>query len=293
VSEAVVDIAPEVDIYISNPFSLGDLRNAAIWMVGQGVTVINMSVGWTWDGPGDGSSPFDDSPLTTVSLAVAAGAVWVNSAGNAAEQNWHGPHVDANANGWIEFEVGNERNEVFLTAGTRIIAQARWDDTWTGASRDFDLFLFDSGLNPVAISQEEQLGQPGHTPYEILTYIAPTSGTYFLSIRLFAGSIPSWLQLNSFSGPNLGIATADHSIGNPADSADPGLLAVGASDWATPTVIEVVSSQGPTTDGRTKPDIVGADRGDSVSYGPRGFPGTSQASPHVAGRWRLWRASWG
>ena len=73
------------------------------------------------------------------------------------------------------------------------------------------------------------------------------------------------------------------SIGNPASSASPGMLAAGAANWATPETIESFSSQGPTTDGRTKPDIVGTDRGDSVSYGAGGFAGTSQASPHVAG----------
>ena len=110
-----------------------------------------------------------------------------------------------------------------------------------------------------------------------------SSGTYFLSIVHFSGSIPQWIQMNSFSQDSLGVAVAEHSIENPAESAAPGFLAVGAADWATPTVIESFSSRGPTTDGRTKPDITGADRGGSVSYGSRGFAGTSQASPHVAG----------
>ena len=46
--------------------------------------------------------------------------------------------------------------------------------------------------------------------------------------------------------------------------------------------IEDFSSQGPTTDGRVKPDIVGADNVQSAAYGGA-FEGTSQASPHVAG----------
>jgi Subtilase family/Fibronectin type III domain/Putative binding domain, N-terminal len=73
------------------------------------------------------------------------------------------------------------------------------------------------------------------------------------------------------------------SVTNPAESSNPGVLAVGAADWTTPNVIESFSSQGPTPDGRIKPDIVGADRADTISYGARGFPGTSQAAPHVAG----------
>ena len=135
---------------------------------------------------------------------------------------------------------------------------------------------------PVAFSGNKQSGQAAHDPYERLSYVAPTSGTYFLAIPRIGGSIPSWIQLRPFTRQPLGIATADHSLGSPADSAAPGFLTVGAAFWGTPTVIEPFSSLGPTTDGRTKPDITGVDGGNSVSY-PGGFFGTSQASPHVAG----------
>ena len=84
VAEAVVDIAPDVSLYIANTGSTGDLQSTASWMVSQGVQVINHSVGWTWDGPGDGTSPFGNSTLGAVDLAVAGGAIWVNSAGNSA-----------------------------------------------------------------------------------------------------------------------------------------------------------------------------------------------------------------
>ena len=88
--------------------------------------------------------------------------------------------------------------------------------------------------------------------------------------------------MDAFYGQALEIAVAGNSIVNPAESASPGMLAVGAARWNTPTTIESFSSRGPTTDGRTKPDIVGADGGAAVSY-PGGFFGTSQASPHLAG----------
>ncbi|MFN2445771.1 MAG: fibronectin type III domain-containing protein, partial [Vicinamibacterales bacterium] len=69
---------------------------------------------------------------------------------------------------------------------------------------------------------------------------------------------------------------------NPAESANPGALAAGAASWQTTSVIEDFSSLGPTPDGRTKPDIVGADRG-LTAIRPAGFAGTSQAAPYVAG----------
>ena len=112
VAEAVKDMAPEVSLYIANPFSKGDLQSSASWMVSQGVTVINMSLAWTWDGPGDGTSPNADSPLVTVDIAVNGGAIWVNSAGNAAKSSWYGSYSDLDGDGWLEFSGTVETNEV-------------------------------------------------------------------------------------------------------------------------------------------------------------------------------------
>ena len=75
VAETVIDVAPDVDLYIANPLSPGDLQAVGSWMVSQGVDVINMSLSWTWDGPGDGTSPYGVSPVNTVSSAVAGGAI--------------------------------------------------------------------------------------------------------------------------------------------------------------------------------------------------------------------------
>ena len=283
VAEAVVDMAPGASLYISNVLSKGDLQAAASWMVSEGVSVINMSLSITWDGPGDGTSPFSDSPLRTVDLAVSGGIVWANSAGNSARTNWYGGYADANSNSFLEFTLsGLELNSVTLSAGEKLTAQLRWEDSWTNASRDLDLHLYDVGLNLVDFSFNVQSGVPGQTPYERVVFTSPVFGTYYLAIRQFAGTAPGWLQLDAFTGQPLNVATSITSIVNPAESANSGMLAVGAASWATPDTIEDFSSRGPTTDGRTKPDIVGADRGDSATYsGP--FPGTSQASPHVAG----------
>ena len=280
-AEALVDIAPNVSVYLANPSSFEDLRSTALWMVAQGVTVINMSLAWTWEGPGDGTGFFTNGVLETVALSVQSGVTWINSAGNYANSNWYGAYADADGDAKIEFDTGVENNTVNLDAGEKITVQGRWDDSWTNASRDLDLYLRDSGLNVVAFSEDQQAGLTNEVPREILFYTAVSAGTYSLSVQRFGGSIPSWVQLNLFTQQTLGTITPDHSLASPSDSAVSGFLAVGAASWSTPTVIEPFSSQGPTTDGRTKPDITGADRGDSASSGV--FAGTSQASPHVAG----------
>ena len=87
VAESVLDIAPSVELFIANPGSDGDLQDALDWMIAQDVDVINHSVSHLFLGPGDGTSPFADSPLKAVDRAVDNGIVWVNSAGNAAQQD--------------------------------------------------------------------------------------------------------------------------------------------------------------------------------------------------------------
>ena len=70
-------------------------------------------------------------------------------------------------------------------------------------------------------------------------------------------------------------------ITNPAESANEGMLTVGAAWHWMPESIEDFSGRGPAPDGRVKPDIVGADRVPTTFPGT--FRGTSQAAPHVAG----------
>ena len=137
-----------------------------------------------------------------------------------------------------------------------------------------------TGLTDVDFSEDDQ--SETLEPWEWIEFTAGVTGTYCLSVRLRSGSQPSWIQLQSFTSQDLEYYSQDRSIGEPADSANAGLLAVGAALASDTSTIEDFSSRGPTLDGRTKPDIVGADNIHSAAYG-EAFPGTSQASPHVAG----------
>ncbi|RIK35458.1 MAG: hypothetical protein DCC58_20470, partial [Chloroflexi bacterium] len=281
VAETLYDMAPGIELYISNPQTPYDLNDAVEWMLAQGVSVINHSVGWGYEGPGDGTSRFKDSALRAVDTAVSAGATWVNSAGNEALSTWSGTWIDADFDGWLEFGPGDERNVVALTAGKLAVIQLRWEDVWGNASRDVDLFLYDANGEVVRSSTDLQNGQSGQDPYEWFAFTAPVSGQYRIGINLVSGGVPRWAQVQAFTGESLSYRTASYSISNPAESANPGMLAVGATYWATPTAVEAFSGNGPTRDGRIKPDLVAVDGADTASAGA--FYGTSQAAPHVAG----------
>ena len=290
VAEALLDVAPDISLYISDPFTRADVRDAAEWMVSEGVSVINQSVSSLFDGPGDGTSPFSDSPLKTVDEVVEQGGVWVNSAGNRARQTWFRERPDTNTRRLVLFDGADFANRFSLGPGQGVTIQLRWQDSWSGANRDYDLFLWDRlAREYVARSENQQSGAAGHIPYEYLRYESEEGSYYDIVVAHNRGSRPSWMQLMAFS-VELEHHTKLGSVTSPSESANPGLISVGATPWYYPHTIEFYSSRGPTPDGRDKPDITGADCGATVTYAELvesrpgcWFPGTSQAAPHVAG----------
>ena len=290
VAEAVIDIAPEVTLYIASPSEWADLSDAVDWMISEGVSVINQSIGWAYDGPGDGTSPHGAGPLQTVDRAVENGIVWVNAAGNDARTTWFGAFADANRDGFMEFDGADFANVMSHEAGDLVAVQLRWDDSWGAASRDLDLYLYDVQTNrPLLSSRNIQDGGPGQDPYEFFEYRVTKGGQAYIAVlNPLRGAAPEWVQLVvSGDVDSIEHATGRHSIANPAESINPGLLAVGAAPWDDVETIWSDSSLGPTLGDRVKPDLVGANCGASA-LPPRQEAGddscgTSQAAAHVAG----------
>ena len=116
----------------------------------------------------------------------------------------------------------------------------------------------------------------GHNPYESVGSLA----TFDVMVAHRGGPEPDWVQLVGWGPTSLRLnSSGAGSIINPAESANSGMLAVGAAHWNDVNELSGFSSQGPTPDGRIKPEEVAANCGDTAtSTGP--FCGTSQASPH-------------
>lgn len=278
VAESIIDMAPIASLYISNAMSPADIAAAISWMTGSGVRIINYSrvSGTILDGMGDGSSRYSDSDYSLVDLAVAGGALFVASAGNEGETSWMGPATDADANGWLDFAPGDETNSLDLAAGDEIGAAIRW----ASAASEYDLSIWKDGtkLAESADSQSETAD-----PFELIDFTAPSAGTYEIRIWRDGGAIAPTMRLMVHTAANASLAyrTTTGSLPAPADSRNPGMVAVGAANYLTPTVIEPYSSRGPTLDGRIKPDLVAVDCVDTTVLAE--FCGTSQSAPFVSG----------
>ena len=276
VAEIIHDVAPDAELFFVAVQTATEMGSAVACLATNGVTVVNHSVGWMYQGPGNGTGLVNE----VVNDATARGIFWANSSGNQAQMHWSGTWSDGGANGWLDFTWWDETQNVSLQAGVPMTAGIRWSDRWGGACSDYDLYVLNAWGWGVAYSTNVQNCSTASDPVEWLTYVPPASGTYYLAIKRFSGTGTHTFDLMTFSH-NIEHRVPGNSLLHPADNANPGGVAVGAVHWNSPTTLETYSSRGPTTDNRIKPDLVAPDAVSNSVYGS--FSGTSASSPHVAG----------
>jgi subtilisin family serine protease len=248
-------------------------------MAAAGVKVINHSVAWYAAAFYDGSGPICE----IADSADAKGAQWVNAMGNSRLKHYLASFTDSNADLRHEFSTGVNYNTINLTAGSAVSLILNWN-AYPTTTIDYDLYLYngnpDSGGVVVASSLNRQSGKgPSYYPYpyEAINYTPTISGTFYIVVKK-TDVAQADRALTLFStGPDLVTRTTASSILQPADCAKViGVGAVDLNDNASSS-----SSEGPTTDGRAKPEIA-APNGVTTSL-TSGFWGTSAASPHATG----------
>ncbi|MCX8102982.1 MAG: S8 family serine peptidase [Candidatus Bipolaricaulota bacterium] len=275
VAEIIHAMAPQAWLYLKKVADEIDLAKAVNDAIAQGVQIINYSVGVANANFGDGTGIVAE----LADRARAHGILWVNAAGNHAQSHWMGTFSDRDYNGWLEFAPGREELLIKADFPGSIELYLTWDD-WPRTAQDFDLFLYDAQGRLVTSSQNYQTGS--EEPTEQIEYVAWAPGTYrarVLARRVSKTNIR--LKIFNLSQQALDPNVPAGSILTPADAR--GALAVGAisvRNWKTGPQ-EPFSSQGPTSDGRIKPDIAGPDG--VSSFALTYFPGTSASAPHVAG----------
>lgn len=276
VAEVVYDMAPDAELYLARIGTSLQLEQAVNDMIAAGVKVINHSVAWFGAAFYDGTGILCD----IVNTAEVNGVQWVNAVGNSRNRHYLDTFTDADNDLRHEFAPGQNYNPISMADNQRVSLILNWD-AYPSTNIDYDLYLYfgdpDAGGVPVASSTNPQTGGPSSYPYEVIDYQAPVAGTYYIVAtrdRPSTQRIPLTLFAN---GPGFDIVTTASSIVQPADCAP--ALAVGAVNLNDVTLSG--SSEGPTTDGRPKPDIV-APSGVTTSLNPS-FGGTSAAAPHATG----------
>lgn len=282
VTEILYAMAPDAEFVLYRIADEVDLENAVEDALKRGVKVINHSVGWVNTDFGDGTGLI----AQIAQNAVRRGIVWVNAAGNAAQRHWSGPWQDPDGDGWLNLDTNGEHFTLAdVEAGDTIEVFLTWDE-WPRSRTDYDLYLLydlngDGQLDPeteiVASSTNRQSGR--QPPTESIEYFATLPGRYVVAVAGPPGAPGRTLRIFSFNH-DVTPAIAAGSLVAPAQAPD--VIAVGAIDYTEydQGTIEPFSSQGPTSDGRIKPDLVAPD-GVQTSRGR--FFGTSASAPAVAG----------
>lgn len=279
-AEILHDVAPQAELYLANAGTPGELQLATEWMVKEGVEIISHSVGW-FLGAGDGTGPIQN----IVGMAREAGVIWVNAAGNFGRSHWTAPFADSDLDDLAELNAEGAESLVLppVPANHEIGAVLLWDKWPFSTDLAFELELVNSAGDILTSSAYDYQNYPyAYRPIYYRTRLAQEG--LQLRIRHTRGS-GAVIRLRVIRNDG-DLAEADQvlegSVAMPADS--PNALAVGAFSWGDGG-LESFSSQGPTTTGLLKPEILGPDgvRTSLQQNGYSPFYGTSAACPHVAG----------
>ena len=208
-----------------------------------------------------------------------------------------------------------------LPANAQVVIFLTWNDRFGASSNDYDLFLVRASSRAVASSSTNR--QTGtQDPLEIVQYTNNTGSedrfhiviqnvnnrATAKSLQMFiltpecatAGPVrlsPPLHEIHNYNTVGHSVAAQSDAGGSPVSVISVGAICSGstASQTARPTyescqdpshtTLEFYSSNGPTADGRLKPDVTAID-GVSVtgaSSFDNPFYGTSAAAPHAAG----------
>ena len=302
--EIVHDIAPGAQLFFANFDTSLEFIQAVNWLSDQaggantrrgtsgGVDILVEDIGFFNAGPYDGSSAVSQS----LTAASNRGVMVVASVGNSADRHYQGQFTDPDGDNLHNFDASlgqtavdnsGETLNVTVPGNSTATFALQWNDPFGASANDYDICAHDPAdipSSPILCSEALQDGNDDPTELLTITRQAATPGTLGISILNFEGAAAPRefdlfvlnAQVNEFNVPS-------SSVPNLSDAKD--VLSVGAVDFRTPGKIESFSSQGPTNDGRLKPELAAPD-GVSVT-GAGGFPsvffGTSAAAPHVAG----------
>jgi len=287
VAETIFDLVPQAEFYLYKIADGTDFENAKDSCISNGVDVINHSMGWFnaggyYDGTGFICGVTND--------AINNGILWVNSAGNSAEDHYRSTFTDDTVDSYHDFSVtGANINPIgpdsvsvwYHNVGENIIITLNWDD-YPYSDQDYDLYLlrYTGSWALIDSSTDRQTGVFTR-PEETIVFTNPyDNGMYGVAVKEYSTTTDADFTFFNLD-KSFGYRTNSSSLTDPGTITD--VVTVGAIDRINYTSgpQEPFSSQGPTTDGRTKPDVTAPDNCNSYAYGY--WYGTSLSSPLTVG----------
>ncbi len=289
--EIVHDLAPGAQLFFAAISTDVEFVNAVRWLAEEaggpnarrgtagGVDIIVNDFVFLDLGPLDGTNP----PALAATAASEQGVAFFTSVGNSAGEHYRALFSDPDGNTFHNFASADEGIRVRVPGLGSLTVVLQWDDPSTGSTNDYDIRLFDSAGTPLSAlgGTERQTGS--QAPFELLNFV---NGMTARDIDIRIENVQGRAAPRTLNVFVLGVSTPiDHnvpagSVVSPADAK--GVITVGAVNAATPSTIRSFSSQGPTLDGRLKPELVATDGVSTTVFGIGGFVGTSAASPHAA-----------
>jgi hypothetical protein len=289
VSEIVYDMAPGATYWFLNYHTVDEFGQAVDYIANVIKPNIVVHSNSFLFGRFDGTGWFAQK----VNQAAAAGVLWVNSAGNYRTRHWEGAWTDADGDGNLDVPGDGNAFRVELAATSRPAC----DVSWAGATSDpgsyYHLALYtDAALTAPALDKNtlQPIQSNGLAalpdPHASMGPGAISSpGPYYVAVRRVG--TPPTTNLTVFCRMDLSPTAQVTASSSPTPGDAAGAFSVGAFD-ATRLLPEPYSSEGPTDDGRLKPDIAaptnvlitpGVPESDEVNA----CGGTSCAAPHAGG----------
>ena len=255
VSEIVYDMAPGATYWFLNYHTTDEFGQAVDYIANVIKPNIVVHSNSFLFGRFDGTGWFAQK----VDQAAAAGVLWVNSAGNYRTRHWEGPWTDADGDGNLDVPGDGNAFRVELAATSRPACDISWagatsDPTATTASRSTRTpalttpALDKNTLLPIQ-SKARGAARPARQPG---AGVVSSPGPYYVAVRRIG--TPPTTNLTVFCRMDLSPTAQVTASSSPTPGDAAGAFSVGAFD-ATKLMPEPYSSEGPTDDGRLKPDI--------------------------------------
>ena len=190
VADIVSAMAPGATIKLYCVDDTVGLAQAGAELKTSGVSIVSCSLGFINDARGDGtgtSTAAYRSADTTVAALRKAGILWINSAGNSAQDHWSGTFSDTNSNGWVDLRTAaDDFDQIVLPAGASADLVLTWNQ-WPSSTLTPNIRVDAQNLDTQA-SVGYAVGirpsdLPG-SPVRIVPITNPTSADWLLNVRV-------------------------------------------------------------------------------------------------------------